>query len=294
MIVDRPHNAKGRRPALARARKRSFKLGLRMYQRTRLARTRLRLRTPSWQGLRILGYHRVSDADHVLSVTPENFRAHMEAILASGATPIRLDAALDLLESQVTGRYVCVTFDDGYRDNLEYAVPVLRELGIPATIFVATAVINGEADFHWFSEPPPALTWKEIAGMVAGGLVDVQAHTRTHPRLPAVDEQQARDEIAGAKRDIERHVPYTVTSFCYPAGLYGEREVALVREAGYRAGVTTDPGVNAGGEPPYALRRTLIYGNDSKDDVVAKIAGLLDRPPLLRSWLYRRLSGTPK
>lgn len=290
MIVNRPRSQAGQGSALGRAGTRPYKLALRAYRTLQRARVRVRRRTPSWHGVRILGYHRVSDARHTLSVTPEAFRHQIEALLDSGATPIRLDAALDLLESPVTGRYVCVTFDDGYLDNLEHAVPILREFGMPATIFVATAVIDGEAAFDWFEEPPPALSWDEISRMVAEGLVDVQAHTRTHPRLPGVSERQARDEIVGSKHDLERHVPYAVTSFCYPAGLYGEREIALVREAGYRAGVTTDPGVNTGAEPRFALRRTLIYGSDSGEDFAAKISGALDHPLPLRSWLHRRLS----
>jgi peptidoglycan/xylan/chitin deacetylase (PgdA/CDA1 family) len=94
----------------------------------------------------------------------------------------------------------------------------------------------------------------------------------------------------GAKRDLERHVPYEVTSFCYPAGLYGEREARLVREAGYRAGVTTDPGVNPGARPLERLRRTLVYRADGPREFAAKLAGHLDRPPALRRLYYRRLA----
>ena len=101
--------------------------------------------------------------------------------------------------------------------------------------------------FHWYEESPPALSWDEIRELVSGGLVDVQSHTRTHPLLPQVDDERSHEEIAVSKREIEQHVPYEVTSFCYPAGLYGAREVEFVREAGYAAAVTTNPGVNAGG-----------------------------------------------
>lgn len=262
---------------------------MRIQQRARLRWARRRRADDGWNGVRILGYHRVSDSPHVLSVAPAAFRRQMEHLRASPATPIGLEQALDLLGSEVSGRYVCVTFDDGYRDNLENAVPVLRELEIPATIFVPTAVIDGDAAYDWFEDPPPALTWEEIDGLVGEGLVDVQAHSRTHRHLPALADDQARMEIVGAKQDLERHVPYPVTSFCFPAGLYGAREVALVREAGYRAGLTTDPGVNRGGAPLETLKRTLIYWDDEPDGFEAKYAGLLDKPPLLRSLLYARL-----
>jgi peptidoglycan/xylan/chitin deacetylase (PgdA/CDA1 family) len=265
---------------------------MRAYTRARILRGRATGRGRGWRGIRILGYHRISDDPGVLSVRPARFRAQMEMLLESGVTPIRLDAALDLLGAPVDGRYACITFDDGYRDNLENGVPILRELGLPGTIFVPTRIIDGEAAYTWFRKPaPPALSWDELRGLVAGGLVDAQSHTRTHPWLPRVDDAHARDEIAGSAMDIEARLGYAPTSFCYPAGLYGPRETALVRAAGYRAGVTTDPGVNAGDAPMETLRRTLVYWEDSDADFRAKFDGLLDRPPVLRAWLYRRRAG---
>lgn len=150
-------------------------------------------------------------------MSPAAFRAQVEHVLAAGLHPVRLDAALDLLAAPVERRCVCVTFDDGYRDNLEQAVPVLRELGVPATIFVPTAVIDGTAGYD---DPPAAMSWDEIVGMVREGLVYVQSHTLTHPRLPHVDETRARAEIADSKAALEARVGYEVTSFCYPAGLW--------------------------------------------------------------------------
>jgi glycosyltransferase involved in cell wall biosynthesis/peptidoglycan/xylan/chitin deacetylase (PgdA/CDA1 family) len=260
----------------------------RAYQRARLARPRLR--PASWSGVRILGYHRVADAPDSLAVSPARFREQMRAVAESGAEPIRLDGALELLRGPVPGRYVCVTFDDGYRDNLLAAAPVLAEFGIPATIFLPSRIIDGEASFHWYEDPPPALSWQEVGELVGGGLVDVQSHTLTHPLLPHVDAERSYEEIAGSKREIERHVPYALTSLCYPAGLYGPREVEFVRAAGYAAAVTTNPGVNAGGGDLLELRRTLIYGADDARVFGAKLDGLLDAETILRRALHTRRS----
>jgi len=257
-------------------------LAHRTYQAARIALGRARSARQPWKGVRILGYHRVAEFEHALAVRPAEFRWQMEQVAAGNAQVIRLDEAVRMLEQPVDGRYVAVTFDDGYRDFLDHALPVLRELGIPATMFVPTAIIDGEASYYWFAEPPPALTWDEIASLVDEG-VDVQPHTRTHPWLPRVDEARARDEIAGSKQALESHVPYEATTFCYPAGLYGERELRLVREAGYRAALTTDPGANPGGRPLDRLRRTLVFWGDSRPAFEAKLAGHLDRPSL--PWL---------
>ncbi len=248
------------------------------------------MRPAAWSGVRILGYHRVATAVDSLSVSPARFREQMRAVAESGAEPIRLDRAIELLRSPVPGRYVCVTFDDGYRDNLLAAAPVLAELDIPATIFLPSRIIDGDASFHWYEDPPPALSWNDVGELVAGGLVDVQSHTLTHPLLPQVDAERSYEEIAGSKRAIEAHVPYSLTSFCYPAGLYGAREVEFVRSAGYAAAVTTNPGVNSGGGDLLELRRTLVYGADDMRTFRAKLDGVLDGETLLRRALHARRS----
>ena len=261
----------------------------RAYQRARIARARLRPQT--WSGVRILGYHRIADARDALSVSPEDFREQMRAVGESGATPIRLDAALQLLRGgAVHDRYVCVTFDDGYRDNLLVAAPILAEYGIPATIYLPSRIIDGELPFHWYEDPPPALSWDEVGELVRGGLIDVQSHTLTHPLLPQVDAARSREEIVASKREIEQHVPYALTSICYPAGLYGQREIEFVREAGYAAAVTTNPGVNAGAGDPLQLCRTLIYGGDDLAAFRAKLGGALDNETALRRVLHARRS----
>ncbi|HET6171099.1 MAG TPA: glycosyltransferase [Gaiellales bacterium] len=260
----------------------------RAYQRARLSRPRLH--PPEWSGVRILGYHRIAQEVDSLSVSPERFREQMRAVAESGAQPIRLDHALDLLRSPVAGRYVCVTFDDGYRDNLLEAAPVLEEFEIPGTIYLPSRIIDGELSFHWYENPPPALSWDEVGELVARGTVDVQSHTLTHPLLPQVDDARSHAEIAESKREIEAHVPYELTSFCYPAGLYGEREVEFVRTAGYAAAVTTNPGVNAGGGELLELRRTLVYGADDMRTFRGKLDGLLDGETVLRRALHARRS----
>jgi peptidoglycan/xylan/chitin deacetylase (PgdA/CDA1 family) len=266
-------------------------LAIRAYTRLRILRGRLPGAVKSWCGVRILGYHRLADERHPLCVSPRRFRAQMELLASSGAETVSLERALDLLAAAVPGRFVCVTFDDGYRDNLEHGVPVLDELGIPASIFIPTRILDGEATYWWFSDPPPPLSWDELRDLVADGLVDAQAHTRTHPLLPRVDDARAREEIGGSREDLAQRLGRAPSTFCYPAGLFGQREVELVREAGYRAAVTTEPGVNGPGVQMEALRRTLVYFSDSDSDFAAKLAGVLDRPPAFRSTFYRRLGG---
>ncbi len=96
----------------------------------------------------ILCYHRVFRPErdpHLLSVSPENFRAQLEVIRRL-AQPLALDA---LANGARPSRGVVITFDDGYLDNLENALPILRELAIPATIYIATGYVGVDREFWW-------------------------------------------------------------------------------------------------------------------------------------------------
>jgi peptidoglycan/xylan/chitin deacetylase (PgdA/CDA1 family) len=267
-------------------------LAARAYHHWRLWGGRLRRGRNGWRGVRILGYHRLSDVREPLSVSPEAFRHQMELVLESGATPLNLESAIELLGSEVDGRFVCVTFDDGYRDNIEHGEPVLRSLGIPATIFLPTGIIERRANYFWYPDPPPALSWEEIARVSKGDVIQFQSHGDSHAWLPELSDAQALSEFTESRALIERHAGAAVTSIAFPGGLYGPREQRLVREACYRAGLTTDPGVNVAGQDLTALKRTLIYSGDSLSDFTAKLSGLLDGPARLRNLLYRRLGPT--
>jgi peptidoglycan/xylan/chitin deacetylase (PgdA/CDA1 family) len=149
-------------------------------------------------------------------------------------------------------------------------------------------VIDGRASFDWYRNPPPALSWDDLRAIQSGGLVDVQPHTRTHPALTRLGLPAARDEIAGSRADVEANLGLVCTSFAYPAGIYGSREAGLVREAGFAAALTTDPGVNVDLESPFGLRRTLLSAGDTLTDFQAKMRGVLDRTSALERMIRAR------
>jgi O-antigen/teichoic acid export membrane protein/peptidoglycan/xylan/chitin deacetylase (PgdA/CDA1 family) len=263
-----------------------------VYRRVRIILSSQSAQGLEWDGVRILGYHRVVHERDPLAVKPEHFRAQIEWLLGHDLEPIRVDRALALLPAGLNRTCFAVTFDDGYYDNLEFALPILEDLRVPATVYVATSVIDGRASFDWYRCPPPSLSWSDLGEIQRGGLVDVQPHTRTHPALPWLGPAAARDEIAGSKADIERNLGHTGTSFAYPAGIYGGREVALVEEAGFAAALTTHSGINIDLESPFELRRTLLSAGDTMTDFRAKVHGALDRTSSLER-LVRARRATP-
>lgn len=251
-----------------------------------LARSRGRLGSG---GLRILFYHRISDDDDPLAVSPRRFREQMELLAAEGFSVVGLAEAFARLEAaRPTGRTIALNFDDGFRDVGENALPVLELLGFRATVFVPTGVIDGTAAFPWYSNQPPLLDWEEIVELDRAGTLRFEAHSVTHPNLLLLSDEGARWEIDHSKHDLEKRLARPVDAFCYPAGLFGERERRFVAEAGYRLAVSCEPGANVRATDPLALRRRQIDPRDRRLDFRAKVGGGHDTPLPLRGF-YRRL-----
>jgi peptidoglycan/xylan/chitin deacetylase (PgdA/CDA1 family) len=285
-------SATGAKPGLLTMKPSEYYALKHTWQTLRTSRLRRSPAPRPWHGVRVLGYHRVAQDGDELAINPMTFRAQMELVVASGATPIDLVEALEILSAPVEEQFVCVTFDDGYADNFAHAYPTLRELGIPATTFVVPAAVDGVARLYWYKREPQLATWSDLYDLATDDLFTIGAHTRTHPALPALDDEPARDEIVGSKLDIESRLQRPVHAFCYPAGLFGPREVDLVRGAGYRIGVTCEPGVNRATSDPAVLRRTMIERRDSLGDFELKLGGLLDSSPLGRDWVRKRRGGS--
>lgn len=249
---------------------------------------------------RILMYHRVSGEKDELAVAPARFRQQME-LLASRR--YRVCSVSEVAEALAAGdvleRTVGLSFDDGFRDIADNALPVLKSLGFRATVFVATGVTDGRVPFAWYDgRQPPVLDWSEVLELDRGGTFEFEAHTVTHPNLLALDDSSARNEIVESKRELEERLGREVGLFAYPAGLFGERERRLVAEAGYRAAVSCEPGVNVPTTDRFALRRRQIDPRDRLLDFRAKVGGGHDTPLPLRG-VYRRLrygegTGSPR
>lgn len=241
-------------------------------------------RRPAAPGVRILYYHRISNDRDELAVSPKRFREQMEWLARTGYRGVDTIAALD-----ASGPVVGLNFDDGYADVAEHALPVLRELGFHATVFVATGVTSGTARFSWYgARQPPLLTWEEIRTLDGEGPFRFEPHTITHRNLLELSDEEADREIVGSAEELTERLGRAARVFCYPAGLYGERERRIVRGHGLLAAVSCEPGVNDSRTDRFALRRIQVDHRDSLFDFRAKVTGGFDEPPPLRS-AYRRL-----
>jgi len=231
-------------------------------------------------GLRILYYHRVSADRDPLAVTPDAFRRQMEAIAATGLRVVDLYEIDDLQLAPSEAAYA-LTFDDGYRDVLENALPVMREHGFPSTVFVVPGAIAGETAFTWYPRGamPPVAGWDELREEERAGLVRFEPHTLTHAVLTELSTMEARKEIAGSMEVVARELGRPARLFCYPAGYYGQREMQLTRECGLRAALTCEFGANRMPFDRFELRRTIVERSDPLWLFRARLAGATDAPP---------------
>ena len=241
-------------------------------------------------GLRILFYHRVADDRDELAVSPHSFAQQMDYLATQSYRVVDVVTAAELLDrGQLPARTVGLSFDDGYLDIAEHAMPILAGHGFRATVFVAPSVIDGSA---WFDRrQPDVLDWNDIGELDEEGTLRFEAHTLTHPNLPALDEHVARHEIEGSKVALEARLERPVEAFAYPGGLFGRRERRLVAAAGFRVAVSCEPGVNGRESDRLALRRRQIDARDSLLDFRAKLGGGHDTPLPLRAAYRRRHYG---
>ena len=215
----------------------------------------------------ILMYHNIAVAPkgvrlRGLYVSPRRFARQMALLHWLGYRGLSMSAALPYLRGEREGKVAVITLDDGYRDNLECALPVLLHYGYTATCYVVSAAIG--ADNHWDAQllgaHKPLMNLNELCRWRDAGM-EVGAHSRHHPRLPELDEAELNDEVEGSRCELEERLTVPVTQFCYPYGAAGLREREAARRAGFAAAVTVRRGRAQPGGDLFDLPRVMVGGH---------------------------------
>ena len=239
--------------------------------------------------LPVLMYHSVSQATengthpYYCTVTaPAVFATHMRYLHEHGYRTVNLPEAVRLLASgEPCDQSVAITFDDGYRDFLQFAFPALNQFGFTATVYLPTAYIGaGPIAF----KGKDCLTWAEVRELRKHNIY-FGSHTVTHPQLSTLDDVSVLQELRVSKQVIEEQLGEAIDSFSYPYAFPEERQrfTKMLREAlincGYDQGVSTRIGLARRNEDCYFLRRLPMNSLDDRPLFLAKLEGGYD-------WLY--------
>ena len=221
-------------------------------------------------GATLLIYHRVGGgtADE-LDVDAASFASQLDAL--AGRDVLSLDAALDRLDADDPRSSLVLTFDDGFEDVYRNAWPLLRDRGLPFTVYLATAYMG--AAMRWegstaIGEAGRGLSWGQLAEMVGSGLCTVGNHTHTHARPEAL----TPDELDRCTATIESRLGVTPRHFTYPWGVAVPcMETELRRR--FRSASTGELGRNLPGADPMRLRRVPVRRTDPPRFFAAKLSG---------------------
>jgi peptidoglycan/xylan/chitin deacetylase (PgdA/CDA1 family) len=237
--------------------------------------------------LAILGYHKIGAPpggwETWFYIPESTFASQLACLRDAGFEVIditRLLRGLDEPES-LPRRAALITFDDGYRSNLEVAVPWLRRFGFPAVMFVPTDYIGGLNSFDADAEPEEAICdFAELRELERAG-VSVQSHGAAHRRFSALTPAEQERELARSRAVLEEGLGHPIELFSFPYGDDGPdptRLKRLMRSIGYRAACLYGGGVNA---VPVADRFRLARLAMGPDTDLPALLGEAGEPPLV-------------
>jgi peptidoglycan/xylan/chitin deacetylase (PgdA/CDA1 family) len=242
---------------------------------------------PSRMRIPILMYHSVSEASFkavhpyfAIETSPKVFATQMKYLHDTGYKTISTaDLVRRLSENQTdSGKYVVITFDDGYRDFYTHAFPVLSNYGFTSTIFLPTAYI-GHRSCRFLEKD--CLTWPEVRELHRSGVI-VGSHTASHARLDDLAESTLEQEIQGSKEILENELGSAITTFAYPYAFpdrnleFAHRLRDVLKMSGYHDGVAKIIGTKHTHEERFFLRRIPINTADQISLFEAKLEGDYD------------------
>ncbi len=226
-------------------------------------------------GVPILMYHQVTPrpdpAFRKYAITPEAFREQMEWLKIGGYSALSLKALYEnrVEHAPLPRRPVVITFDDGFEDCMEFAVPTLIENHFTATFYVVAGLIDQTS--RWLERKRgielPMMRWSSIQDLEAAGL-SCGAHGMSHANLTTVAPATCRQDLQQSRAVLEDRLGHEVRDLAYPYGAYDETVRAIAVECGYRTACSVRPGWSPPDDDLMALRRIHVQGEFSLADFI--------------------------
>ena len=230
----------------------------------------------------IITYHAIGDGPAPLWTSIDALGRQMAALAKAGYSSVTIsDLAAKEKAPLLPRRTFAITFDDGYQSVLN-ARPLLEEFGFKATLYVVSNFAG--SDNRWPGQPghvPPArlLDWEEIASLAAGGW-ELGSHSKSHPRLSTLDDDDVDEEMARSREEIEAQTGASAPTFAFPYGATSGR-VRRRAQRYYAAAVGTRLGYVNSTSDRFELPRIDAYYVD--EGIAARIGS-----PVVGSYFFGR------
>lgn len=220
----------------------------------------------------VLMYHEIADAKATsspLAVAPDAFAKQLGYLRDAGFNTLTAgDLAAFLADGagELPERPIVLTFDDGYRDFYTRGLPVIKQNGFTATLFMTTGGMGEE------SIEKPMLDWGQLAEVERAG-IEIGAHTVTHPKLDILPEKDLRDELSISKRQLEDRLGVAIPGLAYPFGYSNPTVRAVARELGYTYAYSVDNAMTTSAATKFTFPRLTVQRSTTMDDFRKMVNG---------------------
>ncbi|HSK70679.1 MAG TPA: polysaccharide deacetylase family protein [Pyrinomonadaceae bacterium] len=208
---------------------------------------------------RAIVYHTISAPEKPLpaniDISPERFETHLQWLSKRRKQVASLREFLTASEKE---NLIAITFDDGFRDNLTFALPLLEKYELPMTLFVAAGFIGKEN----------YLSAEDIQTLVSHPLITIGSHGFWHRHLTKLSEEEVRFELSESKKLLEEITNKEIDLLAYPYGDCNGKVERLSEECGYTAAWSVWNGKNT----PFSRWRVPLGRNDNLLRFIAKVS----------------------
>jgi len=218
--------------------------------------------SPLFSDLTVLTYHKITRQREfgINTVTPDQFYRQMQYLYDHGYHPVTFR---DLQRNHLPSQSLIITFDDGYASVYENALPVLREFGFPAVVFLISDYLGKENtwDANLGGVKFRHLNKKQIERLSIDD-IEIGSHGATHRALTYLEDKEIELELTKSRNVISRLSHQEVITLAYPFGLQNNRVLEVAKRCGYRFGCINLRG-NLTPDNPMSIKRLPVYRTDS-------------------------------
>lgn len=230
--------------------------------------------------LPILMYHKIPDADinskHKIFVNKANFEKHLRWLKFLGFQSLSFRQLKDLWYEKIDikslpRKPIILTFDDGYKDNLLNAQPLLKKYNFKATLFLLS---DKHRTMNDWDQPEPGVSPEllniEERKTLDLNIYEIGSHGKTHQSWPSMERSLILDEMTSSKIELESEFGTEICALAYPFGDIDSRLPDLARQSRYEFGVNTDRGPVRWQDDRFSLFRINIFPNENFFSILKK------------------------